>query len=230
MIEIKKGKEPDKLLWYRQQKGSSYEEMDKDVKNDLIDKLLEEQGHLCAYCMKRIPETRRLPNGVAPVTIEHWFPRNPNSKEDIGQGLNYRNMFAVCSGNRGCGDEEKMTCDAHRGNAPLKVNPCDVNTLKGITYTSSGIIKSSDPHIDKDLNQRLNLNSQSSSLPENRKQVLQALINDVQRKHTNGDISLYCRRKLEQIKSIDNRKMPYVGILIWWLEKHVYMYNNLRKK
>lgn len=89
MIEIKKGKEPDKLLRYRQQAGASYEQMDKEVKDDLLNKLLEEQGHICAYCMRRIPESRKLPIGVPSATIEHWFPRNPEGKEDIGQGLNY---------------------------------------------------------------------------------------------------------------------------------------------
>ena len=54
MIEIKKGREPDSLLQYRQQEGASYEEMDKSVKEDLLDQLLQEQGHICAYCMKRI--------------------------------------------------------------------------------------------------------------------------------------------------------------------------------
>ena len=87
MIEIKKGREPDSLLRYRRQEGASYEEMDKSVKADLLEKLLREQGHICAYCMKRIPESRKLPAGVVPVTIEHWLPRNPESKEDIGQRL-----------------------------------------------------------------------------------------------------------------------------------------------
>ena len=221
MIEIKKAREPDSLLQYRQQEGASYEEMDKSVKEDLLEQLLQEQGHICAYCMKRIPESRKLPAGVAPVTIEHWLPRNPESKEDIGQGLNYRNMFAVCSGNRGSGCKERMTCDARRGNEPIKINPCDAATLRGITYTSTGKIQSSDPVIDEDINERLNLNSEISSLPENRKQVLQALIDDVRKKHGTGDISTYCRRKLEQIKNMDDPKVPYVGILIWWLEKHV---------
>lgn len=221
MIEIKKGREPDKLLRYRQQEGTSYEQMDKEVKKELLKKLLEEQGHICAYCMRRIPERKNLPVGVAPVTIEHWYPRNTESKEDIGQGLNYRNMFAVCSGNRGCGNKEGMTCDAHRGNEPIKVNPCDIETLRGITYTSSGRIQSSDLEIDEDINERLNLNSESISLPENRKQVLQALIEDVRKKCGKGDISLYCRRKLEQIQEMSDSKMPYVGIMIWWLEKHV---------
>lgn len=220
MIEIKKGREPVKLLRYRQQDGASYEQMDKEVKEELLEKLLEEQGHICAYCMRRIPERRALPTGVASVTIEHWFPRNPESKEDIGQDLNYRNMFAVCSGNRGCGNKEGLTCDARRGNEPIKVNPCDADTLRGITYMSSGRIQSSDPEINEDINERLNLNSESISLPENRKQVLQALIDNVRKKCGTRDISLYCRRKLEQIRDAGDPKMPYVGIMIWWLEKH----------
>lgn len=221
MIPIKKGREPVKLLHYRQQPGASYEEMDKETKEDLLEKLLQEQGHLCAYCMRRIPENRKLPVGVASVTIEHWFPRRPESKEEIGQSLNYKNMLAVCSGNRGCGNRENMTCDAHKGNEVIKVNPCDEATLQGITYTSTGRIQSSDPVVNDDLNHRLNLNSNGSSLPENRKQVLQALIDDVAKKHERGNISVYCRRKLEQIQSMDDPKLPFVGILVWWLEKHI---------
>lgn len=40
------------------------------------------------------------------------------------------------------------------------------------------------------LDERLNLNSESISLPENRKQVLQALIDNVRKKCGTGDISL----------------------------------------
>lgn len=79
--------------------------------------------------------------------------------------------------------------DACRGNEPIKVNPCNADTLRGITYTSSGRIQSSDLEIDEDINERLNLNSESISLPENRKQVLQALIDDVRKYHGTGDIS-----------------------------------------
>lgn len=47
MIEIKKDREPDQLLRYRQQEGASYEQMDKEVKEELLEKLLKEQGHNC---------------------------------------------------------------------------------------------------------------------------------------------------------------------------------------
>lgn len=221
MIQIKKGREPDKLLWYRQQVGASYEQMDKDVKEELLDRLLREQGHLCAYCMSKIPETRELPNGVPAVTIEHWLPRNPDEKLDVGQGLDYKNMFAVCSGRRGCGNEEEMTCDARKGNSTIKVNPLDESTLSGITYTADGKIKSSDPVIDEDMNARLNLNGETTSLPENRKQVLDTLIRDIKKRCGTGDISLHYQRYLEKIMDMDDPKIPYTGILIWWLKKHI---------
>ena len=220
MIEIKKGREPKELVEYRQLPDASYENMDSHLKNIVLDHLLHEQGHLCAYCMRRIPEKRKLPIGVQGATIEHWFPRNPDSGVDYGQGLDYRNMLAVCSGNRGCGDERNLTCDAKRGNDKLTVNPCNSKTLHSITYSHNGKIKSTDTRIDEDLNERLNLNSEVVSLPENRKQVLDALIMNIKEKHPAGDIKPYCRRKLEQIKSMDDDKIPFVGILIWWLEKH----------
>lgn len=220
MIQIQKGNEPKKLLRYRQQEGASYEQMDRDVKEELLEKLLQEQGYLCAYCMRRIPEKRKLPSRIEPVTIEHWLPRNPKNKEDIGQGLNYRNMFAVCSGNRGCGSKEGLTCDASRGNQLLKVNPCKADTLCGITYNSLGQIQSSDPDVDKDLNEKLHLNSEVISLPQNRKQALDVLIEDIKKHHGTGDISLYCKRRLEQIQTMKEPKPPFVGILIWWLSKH----------
>lgn len=220
MIEIKKGREPKELVEYRQLPDASYENMDSHLKNIILDHLLNEQGHLCAYCMRRIPEKRKLPIGVQGATIEHWFPRNPDSGEDYGQGLDYRNMLAVCSGNRGCGDERNLTCDAKRGNDRLTVNPCNSETLHSITYSHNGKIKSTDTRIDEDLNERLNLNSEVVSLPENRKQVLDALIMNIKEEHPAGDIKSYCRRKLEQIKAMDGNKIPFVGILIWWLEKH----------
>ena len=221
MIQIKKGREPDKLLQYRQQENASYEQMDKDVKEELLDRLLQEQGHLCAYCMSKIPETRELPEGVSAVTIEHWLPRNPDDKIDVGQGLDYKNMFAVCSGRRGCGSEEGMTCDARKGNSEIKVNPLDAKTLSGITYTANGKIKSSDPIIDEDINIRLNLNGETTSLSENRMQVLDSLLRDIKKRCGTGDISLYCQRRLEKIMEMDDPKIPYAGILIWWLKKHI---------
>lgn len=220
MIQIRKNREPGELIQYRKQPGATYENMSSDLKQQIVESLLKEQGHLCAYCMRRIPENRKLPTGVKPVTIEHWYPRNPQSKDDIGQGLDYKNMLAVCSGNRGCGDERNMTCDAHRKNKEIKVNPCDARTLSTITYSSQGLIKSTDRDIDGDLNIRLNLNCQALSLPENRKKVLDTMLMTIHKKYPNGDISQYCDTLIKKFEGIEDNKTPFVGILLFWLKKH----------
>ena len=72
MIEIKKSKEPKELLTYRLQEYSSYGDMPHDIKEIVISSLMEEQGHLCAYCMRRIP----FKDGHPKVTIEHLQPQN----------------------------------------------------------------------------------------------------------------------------------------------------------
>ncbi|NBH33059.1 hypothetical protein D3Z58_05740 [Clostridiaceae bacterium] len=56
MIYIKKNAEPAKLLQYRHQPNGRFDDMDADVKEQLRESLLKEQGHLCAYCMRRISE------------------------------------------------------------------------------------------------------------------------------------------------------------------------------
>lgn len=53
--------------------------------------LLEEQGCLCAYCMRRI--------SLENVQIEHYLPQHPQSENyDPALTIDYRNMLAVCSG------------------------------------------------------------------------------------------------------------------------------------
>jgi len=220
VIEIKKTREPRMLETFRQQSGSTYANMPKNIKEEVLESLMNEQGHLCAYCMRRIPEKRKLPEGVHPATIEHWFPQNPETGEDIGQGLDYRNMYAVCAGNRGCGDKRNLTCDAKRGNTELVVNPCNGDTLISISYNAKGEIYATDLQINKELNDIFNLNCEAVSLPESRRAALYALLSDIKKNHLHGDIKLYCRRRLQELTARSEYKVPYVGIMIDWLKKH----------
>lgn len=106
MIPITKKAEPDGLAELRQQaieRGLSpeeaYDTLCNPLKEHVRGSLVEEQGGLCAYCMCRIP--RSDAGDQPPINIEHFISRNPVSGMDVGQGLDYRNFFAVCHGNRG---------------------------------------------------------------------------------------------------------------------------------
>ena len=215
MIEIKKGKEPHELLSYRKKAGANYDDM--DCKQTVLESLMREQGYLCAYCMRRIPEERELPVGVKPATIEHW---EAQSKTGEDKRLDYSNMLAVCAGNRGCGDKKNMTCDAKRGNAVLTVDPRKPETVSQISYRSNGIIFSDNPDIDRDLNETLGLNNMAVSLPQSRKSALDALLKNIRDTHSKGDIRPYCEKLLNALMQ-QERKTPYVGIQIYWLRNHI---------
>ena len=213
MIEIKKGKEPPELIAYRKTEYATYGNMPKEVHDAVLKSLIQEQGNLCAYCMCRIPQEKKKPS----ATIEHW---NPQSKTSNNTALDYRNMLAVCSGNRGCRSKKDMTCDAKRGNTSLTVNPLNASTLSSISYKSDGTIFSPNLNINSDLDITLNLNCSCVGLVENRLRALQTMLRELKKKHPKGDITLTCSRMLEKYQS-QTPKTPYLGILMWWLQKHM---------
>ena len=87
MILIKKNSEPRSLTEYKKTVNSSFDNLPSNVKNDIRESLLKEQGYICAYCMKRIESSD--------VKIEHYKARNSENE------LDYKNLLAVCKGNEG---------------------------------------------------------------------------------------------------------------------------------
>ncbi len=162
--------------------------------------LMREQGHLCAYCMRRIPDERILEEDIdlSNVYIEHWRARSAKRKTNENKGLDYGNMLAVCSGNekapeaKGRRKKRYLTCDKKREGALLKINPLDSTTLETIYYLSDGIIRSTERDIDDDINIRLNLNcsTEAVTLPENRKAVIDAIQLDLL--NQDGDLRQNC--------------------------------------
>lgn len=213
MIEIKKRKEPRDLIKHRKTANATYDNMPTELKHKVLKSLVEEQGYLCAYCMCKIPQEKQL----FPATIEHWEAQSDTSTD---KALDYRNMLAVCNGNRGCGYKDGMTCDAHRGNTPLIINPLNPSTLLSIQYKSDGTIFSENSDIDNDLNKTLNLNCSQSGLVENRRKALQTMLTKIKNKAGTSDFIRYCEKELENFQS-QTQKTPYVGILIWWLKKRI---------
>lgn len=176
----------------------------------VLNRLIQEQGCICAYCMCRIPEKGKK------ATIEHIDPQSATSEE---KALDYRNMLAVCNGNRDAHNDKEKSCDAHRKNAPLSVNPLKSDTLSSLKYLSNGEITASDDAIKKDLCDTLNLNCSERRIPENRKAALTAYLRVFVTKHPTGDIKESCRRELEKYQQ-ESPKMPYVGIILDWLTRH----------
>lgn len=232
MIVVKKGTEPTGLKELREDpmlRGlppkEAFKMLRNPLKGEVVESLKRDQGQLCVYCMGRIPREDKEP-GVPGTTIEHYIPVEPADGRDVGQGLDYQNLFAVCHGNmkrrirgtRRTRSTDDLTCDKHRKNIEFrKINPCHEETLRSIYYTLDGKIGSDDEDVQFDLVNTLNLNCASASLVSERKAALDALIDDIG-KMEEDQIHNYCADLLEVFIHEENPKTPYVGILIWYLQ------------
>ncbi len=163
MLYIRKGREPNSLTQYKKEKFAYFDGCKKD---DIRDRLLEEQGHLCAYCMRRISKDT--------MKIEHWYPEELLST-DL-ERLDYSNMLGCCEGHMTGGRFQDDICDTHKKSTVISVNPTDIRSIHKISYKqSNGEIYSEDERIERDLNDTLNLNCNKFLLKENRKALLDAV-------------------------------------------------------
>ena len=218
MIVVQRGKEPNSLLAFRKQNpDADYEDLPTNVLKDIRKQMWEEQGQLCAYCMKKI-------NDPGVVRVEHCRPRHPQNEMEHNkkETLDFKWMLGVCYGNsieKGVKPED-TTCDAHKGNAELTVNPFDELSVRKIKYKADGSIYSEDADINEDVTETLNLNCQAVSLPQTRKNVLMAEKKRIMDK-CKGKSQDAFMRELERTyeKLVQERNLiPYCGIIISWLE------------
>ncbi|MGL5067771.1 MAG: retron system putative HNH endonuclease [Sarcina sp.] len=211
MLFIKKSSPPKLLIQYKKDKFASYAECDTIVKNEIKKQLLEEQGYLCAYCMKKI----KFEN----MKIEHYKPQSIDPKEE----LNYSNMLAVCKGNEG-NEFEGLTCDSYKGNESITVNPLDNISIDKIIYKDDGTIYSKDSFIDSDLNNTLNLNCNAANLKINRRNVLKLAKVQMYKNKQKGDWSkayLEKEYKAWNESKEDGSKREYSGIVLKYIKNRI---------
>lgn len=219
MLEIKKGPTPRELAVFQGTEGASYGSQ--GFPREVVYKaLLKEQGYLCAYCMKKITEKT--------IHIEHWIPqRHPQegyseySQEDCDRfAIDYQNMLGVCPGGKGS-SKIHTTCDSHRGNAYLFVNPLKPWMMVTLQYERDGKISSTNEKIDKDLTDLLNLNE--ASLKANRSRAWEACKKVLMKKKKTGTWTVTMIDKqiahYEQV-SEEGYRLPYAGIVLYWLRKY----------
>lgn len=154
---------PSELQHYRRQPGAEYDGHNfTEVKRKIKEQLLTEQGHLCAYCMRRIEEDA--------MKVEHWHSQNHYPEKQ----LDYRNLLGACLGNEGQA-LSAQTCDTRKGDRDLKFNPANQNhdVDSQVRYLANGKIESPDEVFDKELNSVLNLNH--PRLVADRKSVVDAV-------------------------------------------------------
>lgn len=229
MILIQKGDAPDSLVQYRKAVNAYFDGCNKE---DIRDRLLEEQGHLCAYCMRRIYKDT--------MKIEHWYPENRLTDYEC---LDYSNMLACCPGHKPGDSGRNDTCDTRKGNSIIAIDPRNPKHIARIKYSSKdGRISSDDipmcvkhcgengiayedvTTLQKDINETLNLNEESHYLMQNRKEVLDEVKRFLSKKKREGSWTTKdIRRMIKNYEQADGngRKKPYAGIVLWYLRKHL---------
>ena len=194
-----------------------YESLQGESKRRILEALLAEQGHLCAYCMCRIGTDGH------PATIEHLIPQHPTDSAANGElSLAYHNLVAVCDGRGGA------TCDKRRGNASMTVDPTKRHTLDSIYYHRDGRIDATDESIQHDIQTTLGLNNSRTNLCANRFESMRAIEKVVtstfRRRGIENNRSAkksVCLKILKQFESQTNMKDEYLGAKLFVARKLV---------
>jgi len=187
-------------------------------KEELRQNLLTEQGHICCYCMKRIPE-----NTAPYMKVEHY--QCQDFHEDLQ--LNYKNLFGACIGNEGQ-PSKIQTCDTKKGNNELTINlltnaPCCENLFK---YNAEGEIMSVDENdeINRQLNEVLNLNMQT--LKDGRREVYLEVQKNVEAQSRQlGSKTLrvkyFEQEKREWLTPKDQKFKQFCMVAVYYLNKKI---------
>ena len=215
MIKITKKAEPREWTEIRNTPGITYDSTPKDI---LRQALLNEQGGLCAYCMRRINYT---PGDTTTTRIEHIKSR----KQSLNEGkpeetLSYNNMVLCCDGN--IAKDGDFHCDRSKEDSPISFTPFEQHVIDTISYCSmDGRIKSSNPDYDEDLNKTLNLNH--PILKGNRKETIKGLVKALgKEKWKRKDLEEKLKRYTD---TTSNRQLhPYCGVIVWFLNKRLKQY------
>ncbi len=215
MIKINKGNEPHE--WTAKCNTPNFTQYESIPA--LRQALLEEQGYICAYCMRQIPVKDSSENETS--KIEHIKSRSdfPNLQ------LDYNNMVICCPGSI----DVDSHCDKSKGHQSISFSLFVPQLQQSISYSSKdGTIKSSMPTIDDELNRILNLNNRR--LKANRLQVIEAIIAILDKKkwkksECEQQLEAWKVRAVKQIKNEDKLAFkPYCGVVIYFLEKKLKQY------
>lgn len=160
-------------------------------KYDLKRALIGEQGHICAYCGKRI--------GIENSILEHIAPRSEFKRHQF----DYHNLVLSCRGSREEKGKTKHHCDMKKSEKEINVNPVHdyYEWEESFNYGIDGSVSTSPNKNDyKKLIDVLNLNSEV--LKRKRKAALVGFLT-TPRKLENGLIKReYIKYACEDLKKL----------------------------
>jgi len=214
-----------KLLQIHKAKGCYNDTKNDNSKNpkvttrtDILKDLLDEQGYLCAYCMRSI--------SLDSATIEHFIGQNyvDDKGNNIGkiEDTNYDNMLAVCHGNF-CKNETH--CDSSRSKYQdkrplLNISPLNRQQMNNIKFSQSGVIYyeniDDESEINFDLNKVLNLNC--DNIRNERKKIIK-VTKKILSQHKFD--KKFAQKELDYWEECNNSYKAYCQVAIFELKKYI---------
>lgn len=224
MKRIVKLPEPNSLVQHRAGPHSFYHNIPTDAREDLKANLLLEQGYLCCYCLKRIPE-KVDKDGVVSYEMKVEHHQSQDSFEHLQ--LQYINLFGACTGNEGK-PNKLQTCDTKKGSNDITINLVsnapDCETL--FKYNADGEMSSFDDNedVNRQINDTLNLNMQS--LKDARREVyleVQKRVETESRRLGNKNLKLrfFEQERDNWLARTENKHKPYCMIAVYYLKKKI---------
>lgn len=222
MITIHKGKQPGRLIGFIKQGGSRYADLDRETKQDVYHSLLEEQGYLCGYCMRRIPHKEINPASASDgnktiladtIRIEHIREQKNNGQLQ----LEYKNMMAVCPGYL----SGQQHCDLSKSHTTITLDPYDRRLEESISYSfGDGSIKSSNPVWNEELTNQEILNLNNPGLKSARKCVMDELVKRINsRKWTR--LQLENELEKSRCRNSNGELCEYAGVIRYFISKRL---------
>lgn len=224
MKQINKLPEPNSLVVHRASQHSFFYNIPQDAKEELKLNLLIEQGYICCYCLKRIPE-KIDKDGL--ITYEMKVEHHQSQDGHQLLQLQYSNLFGACTGNEGK-PGKLQTCDTKKGSQDLTINliATQPNCEGLFKYNAEGEISSLDD--DEDINRQINdiLNLNMQSLKDARREVY---LEVQKRVETEGrrlgtkklKIKFFEQERDSWLSKTSQKHKPYCMVAVYYLRKKI---------
>ena len=177
---------------------------------DLIQVLLQEQGYICCYCMKRIEGWDSH--------IEHFIPRNirntdPHSVRAENVELKYDNMFESCSGEHG--DWSHCGRYKDREDSLMLLSPTEEKLDEHFRYTMDGHITAASDLDSQAMTTIRILNLDSFELKRHRQTAIYTAVRNVYDQASKDElIQLYLS------KDDEGAFAPFCMAVVWALQNY----------
>lgn len=218
MIKIVKNNQPNSLVAHKKS-GGNYCDIPTETKNELRESLINEQGYVCCYCLKRIPEKKA---DLHHTKIEHFKCQHNYSLLD----LEYHNLHLACKGNQGQ-SEKNQTCDTSKANKDIMSFSLIDNSLNGnIYYAKDGTVFSEEKNIEKEINEILQLNN-DQNVKKARERIRRGVSESIRILQRKGKLTKnVLERELQNWKSRNNNKhRPFFPVAVKYLQNKIERFN-----